>query len=182
MIKKAQNFGRKAIHRIKRKKSDYNVFDLLLVGGLFSFCPSLTLFSFPASLYLHYYCQPFNLSASVHKNVSVYFIFFFLRSVPHIFHNFPLVLFFFFTFLLLFPSPGTQYYKNDCNKSVILISTKKDAKSAMFTLSYLKFFVHVFSLFPLLQTLMDITSWAHTQILDQLATIWRDYSPSSLAF
>ena len=161
MIKKAQNhFGRKAIHRIKRKKSDYNVFDLLLVGGLFSFCPSLTLFSFPASLSLHCHCQPFNLSASVHKNVSVYFIF--------------------FIFLLLFP--GTHYYKNDCEKSVIPISAKKNAKSAMFNLSYLKFFVHVFSLFPLLQTLMDITSWAHTQILDQLATIWRDYSPSSLAF
>ena len=71
--------------KAKEKKSDYNVFDLLLVRGLFSFCPSLTLFSFPASLSLHCHCQPFNLSASVHKNVLVYFIFFFPCSVPHLF-------------------------------------------------------------------------------------------------
>ena len=75
--------------KAKEKKSDYNVFDLLLVRGLFSFCPSLTLFSFPASLSLHCHCQPFNLSASVHKNVLVYFIFFFPCSVPHLFSKFP---------------------------------------------------------------------------------------------
>ena len=56
----------------------------------------------------------------------------FPSSVRHIFHNFPLVLFFFFVFFLLFPYPGTHYYKNDCNKSVIPISAKKYAESAMF--------------------------------------------------
>ena len=134
MIKKAQNhFVREAIQKLKKKKSDYNVFDLLLVRGLFSFCPSLTLFSFPASLSLHCHCQPFNLSSSVHKKCfCIFHLRLFPSSVPHIFHNFPLVLFFFFTFLLLFPSPGTHYYKNDCNKSVIPISAKKDAESAMF--------------------------------------------------
>ena len=54
MIKKAQNyFVRGAIQKLKKKKSDYNVFDQLLVRGLFSFCPSLTLFSFlPHYLYI----------------------------------------------------------------------------------------------------------------------------------
>ena len=78
--------------KAKEKKSDYNVFDLLLVRGLFSFCPSLTLFSFPASLSLHCHCQPFNLSASVHKNVLVYFIFFFPCSVPHLFFKISFIL------------------------------------------------------------------------------------------
>ena len=149
--------------KAKEKKSDYNVFDLLLVRGLFSFCPSLTLFSFPASLSLHCHCQPFNLSASVHKNVLVYFIFL-LFLFPIFFQNFPLVLFFFFFFLLLFPSPGKHYYKNDCNKSAIPISVKKkDAESAMFTLSsFIWSFLSMYFLCSLCSKLWWISSSTHT--------------------
>ena len=87
--------------------------------------------------------------------------------VPIFFHNFPLVQFFFFIILLLFPSPGTHYYKNDCNKSAIPISVKKRCRicNVYFVQFYLKFFVHVFSMFPFLQTLMDIQFNTHTQIL-----------------